>query len=66
MTIDLQCLACKHFDRRAFRRGELRCRAFPEVIPAAIQFADHDHRGPYPGDRGIRFKADDRYSAHAG
>jgi hypothetical protein len=59
MSIDLPCLQCKHFDRAGFGRGEPRCDAFPTVIPAEIQFADHDHREPFPGDQGIRFEPTD-------
>lgn len=45
-----QCLECAHY------LGAHACTAFPEKIPDAIFTGDHDHREPYPGDGGIRFK----------
>ena len=32
------------------------CRAFPRGIPDKILRGEVDHRKPYEGDRGIRFK----------
>jgi hypothetical protein len=34
----------------------MRCSAFPEEIPREIAGNKHDHRKPFPGDRGIRFE----------
>ena len=67
MTIDLQCLTCRHF-RRPPKSGPFRlsCDAFPAGIPREIQLGEHDHRKPFPGDGGIRYEpakdahADDR------
>lgn len=56
MQPELQCARCVHFDRASQSVGTYRCEAFPRGIPTKILVADHDHREPYPGDRGIRFE----------
>lgn len=33
------------------------CDAFPDGVPAEIQFGGFDHREPFKGDGGIHFKA---------
>jgi hypothetical protein len=45
------CTFCRHL------REPRRCDAFPDRIPDAIWEGQHDHREPFPGDRGIRFEA---------
>jgi hypothetical protein len=45
------CIFCRHL-----KEGSIRCEAFPEGIPDDLLFVLHDHREPYPGDRGIRFE----------
>jgi hypothetical protein len=63
------CDACKRLRRRDYRPDEENpykgtsieqfvtyCTAFPDKIPDDIYWHGFDHRNPYPGDRGIRFK----------
>jgi len=48
------CLVCRHY------RKAQRCEAFPLKIPQAILIGRYDHRKPYKGDHGVRFRpADD-------
>jgi len=47
---EFQCDGCRHY------LGGPQCRAF-ERIPHDILDGTHDHRTPYPGDRGIRWEA---------
>ncbi len=52
-----QCMECAHLIEKK-RKGRARCAAFTSVpIPDAIWFGSHDHREPFPGDKGIRFEA---------
>ena len=46
---DLQCFRCIHF------QGGNKCDAFDE-IPLELALSTFNHREPYPGDKGIRFK----------
>lgn len=46
-----QCNSCA--ERTLFTD---KCTAFPEGIPQAILQGDFDHRKPYPGDNGVRWK----------
>lgn len=50
--VDPPCSTCKHRDPAS----PSRCRAFPNGIPTQILLAKHDHRRPFPGDRGIRYE----------
>ena len=48
------CTKCKYFQREGKKRGI--CDAFPKGIPWKIISNEHDHRKPFKGDKGIRFK----------
>lgn len=50
MTQSSQCLLCQHYE---FGKT---CAAFPRAIPQQIFVGGFDHRKPYPGDNGIRFR----------
>ena len=49
-----QCTKCKHLHRDTKKRGT--CDAYPKGIPWQIISNEHDHRMPFKGDKGIRFK----------
>jgi len=46
-----QCDRCKHK-----YGGKQACPAYPDGIPSALYWNEHDHRKPYKGDQGIRFQ----------
>jgi len=49
----LQCASCQRFMRDF---PGYACEAYPDGIPSEIIHAEHDHRKPFPGDHGLRFK----------
>lgn len=48
-----QCIVCTHKHTTGAT-----CDAFPAGIPDDIQRNVHDHREPFIGDHGVRFKAE--------
>ncbi len=55
-AVSAQCEGCQHF--RGFKKG-LKfpvCTAYSKGIPIEISMGEHDHRKPFKGDKGIRFK----------
>jgi hypothetical protein len=55
-TLANRCAWCTRFRPEVSDRTI--CDAFPEGIPEAIQWMDHEHRRPFPGDHGLRFTAE--------
>lgn len=62
-----QCGVCQHF-RSPFDAPDLenvqneptpKCSAFPDGIPKVIITMRFDHREPFEGDHGIRWRSDD-------
>ena len=49
-TLKTICWECRHLGR-----GRT-CAAFPAGIPLPVWTGEHDHRLPYPSDRGIHFE----------
>ena len=51
------CPGCARLRPEEAPYGPVRgtCDAFPDGIPVAIWAGGHDHRLPFPGDRGLRF-----------
>ena len=46
---EMQCMSCRHYKKTRS------CTAFNE-IPFDILTGRHDHRKPYPGDKGILYE----------
>ena len=45
------CMSCKRLSDAG-----LTCEAFPDGIPDAILFSEHDHREPFKGDHGLLYE----------
>ena len=50
MQIIPQCHDCEHY------RGGAVCAAFTDIPNAILVTGEHDHRDPFKGDGGVRFK----------
>ncbi len=51
-----QCARCKHLSSESPADGiGSKCKAFSR-IPQEILEGKHDHKLPFPGDRGVRFE----------
>lgn len=53
VELSVLCQNCTRLGRT------LSCEAYPAGIPFAITSGFHDHRKPYPGDRGLRYNPTD-------
>jgi hypothetical protein len=54
-SVHFQCSGCRRLNRKSLPYQHA-CEAFPNGIPKAIIFGDHDHTKPYRGDGGKLFE----------
>lgn len=50
------CSACSRYNRPVSYGDTGTCKAFPMGIPHEIFFGGYDHRQPFEGDAGVRFR----------
>lgn len=53
MRPNVPCSTCQRLHRHNLN-GET-CEAFPRGIPREIVDGKHQHRAPFPGDRGLQY-----------
>ena len=54
VPVESSCISCIRLKSKG---SDPSCKAFPNGIPEEILNGSHDHRKPFKGDNGIRYKS---------